>query len=221
MAKLLRVQRAGSSFVVADKERLASSRRPGASGCSSEGPSFKDPLPTGMLELLTSQLPAGSTSQAAVAEDGTRAVELYVSTPTGPGMVRVFLDRTPYVPAGCGDGVGCTVMPNGDFVLVDGLTDNCIETQSVTVTHPDGSNVTIFLSTCLQWDGKQNAPSPSALTIEQAIAIATYPRWDVSMEPSLVSAVLPTREPRMWTRTPARSCCGPTLTAAGDARRPR
>ncbi|BEP16147.1 hypothetical protein acdb102_44580 [Acidothermaceae bacterium B102] len=140
----------------------------------------------GMLQLLTTLLPGAG--HPGIADDGSLGVESYVSTPTGPAMVRVFLSHTTDVPVGCGEQDGCTVAPNGDIVEVGGLADNCIQTTFVTVIRPDGSTIMVNLSTCLEWDGATNAASPLAMTVEQATALAEDPRWDASMDPGLVSA---------------------------------
>jgi hypothetical protein len=191
LAQLQAANQAGSSALVTqlkDRLQVLDEKAPGPVKPAAALPPGVPATPTGMLELLTKLLPAGSTSHPAVADDGSTAAEIYVSTPTGPGMVRVFLDHGSQVPEGCGDRSGCTVEANGDIVVVGALSDNCIESHSVDVTHPDGSHVGVLLSTCLQWDGTTNAPSPLAMTVDQAKALASDPRWDASMDPALVTA---------------------------------
>ena len=178
----------GSDAAGQDKTKLLALSQHGAVSTPAALPPGVPATPTGMLELLTSLLPPGSTNHPGVVDDGANGVELYVSTPKGPGMVRVGLTRAPYVPLGCAGQAGCTVEPDGAIVTVRSIPDNCIGTESVEVVRPDGSDVAISAGDCLEWDGTQNSPSPLALTVAQARAIVLDPRWDVSMEPALVSA---------------------------------
>jgi hypothetical protein len=183
----LKADKPGTAGAGADKEKLAALGQWGALATPSALPPGVPATPAGMLELLTSLLPAGS-SNPGVANDGSLGVETYVATSSGPAMVRAGLARATYVPVGCGSQAGCTVAPNGDIVTVRSIANNCPQNEDVDVIHPDGSEVAVYFGACLQWDGTRNPPSPQAMTLDQAKAIAMDPRWDVSMNSALVSA---------------------------------
>jgi hypothetical protein len=139
----------------------------------------------------------GTTSHAGVTTDDPLHVELYLTTPAATGMVRVSLQQAEATPAVClgqlkfkAPTPTCTTDASGDYVVTyDNASEgDCIDTQSVDVIHPDGSEVSFDLSTCLAWDGNQNAPSPQIITATQAAAFGADPRWQLSMSPELVAA---------------------------------
>jgi hypothetical protein len=78
--------------------------------------------------------------------------------------------------------------PDGIKYQVTTISDNCIESTIVTVQQPGGTRLTFTLPTCLAWDGKQNKPSPAALTVEQAVNVGRDPRWGTELDPTLVAA---------------------------------
>jgi hypothetical protein len=142
----------------------------------------------GMLALLTSQLPAGWTSSHyGVADDGSRFVEAYLTNAKGTGMVRVSLFKDVVSTDGCGSTFVCRTEANGDVVEVEHLADNCIESTIVSVIHPDGSGAWFQIASCLEWDGTANVASPQVLTEDEAVALGSDPRWDLSMDPGLVA----------------------------------
>ena len=152
----------------------------------------------GVLELLSQQLGSlGTVSHTAVASDDPLHAQIYLETAAGTGMVRVDLQQADFTPALClgpvkvtPTNITCTQDKAGDYVVTydNAYEDNCTETQSVQVIHPDGSQVTFYLATCLAWDGAQNASSPQIITAAQAAALGADPRWDLSMPASLVAA---------------------------------
>jgi hypothetical protein len=142
----------------------------------------------GMLALLTSQLPAGWTSSSyGAADDSSLMVEANLTNASGTGMVRIALFKDMVSTLGCGVTFVCHTEANGDVVEVSHLADNCIESTSVSVIHTDGSGVEFNIASCLEWNGTANVASPQVLTEAEAIALGSDPRWDLSMDPSLVA----------------------------------
>jgi hypothetical protein len=130
-----------------------------------------------MLELLTQLLPPGKTGNYAVAAGQDTHVQLYLTTGRGTGMIRASLakDLTGR-PAGAGLAT----------VTVDHLPDNCVQSIVVDASLPDGANVTLNIASCL--DGRPGRPAPQIITVEQAVGIATDPRWGLTMDAKLVDA---------------------------------
>jgi hypothetical protein len=147
----------------------------------------------GILQLLTTQLAAfGPTSHYGVTSDDPNHVQVYVKTSAGLSMVRVSLYKDVMgkaadctkPPASLGSGPVCSTDAQGDLVIAWPSTSD----ESVSVVHPDGSGVQFDLYTWLAWDGTQNKQAPRALTIDQAAKLGADPRWDLSMDPALVTA---------------------------------
>jgi hypothetical protein len=130
-----------------------------------------------MLELLTRLLPAGRTSNYAVATGDDLHVQLYLDSGRGPGMIRVSMATS--MPPGFGGDVA--------QVTIDHLAGNCIQSTVVGAYRPDGTIVQIDVATCLAWDGKQNKPTRAALTTDQAVKIAVDSRWGMTMDADLVA----------------------------------
>ncbi|RKR92260.1 hypothetical protein BDK92_6698 [Micromonospora pisi] len=121
--------------------------------------------PAGMLELLTRLLPAGKTSDYARASDGRSFVQVYLDRGQGPGMLRVEL-REKYGFRGT--------------VHYLEIPDNCVQPRIVSVDHGDVV-VDVMISSCLSWDGKRNADSLPAVTLDEATTIAADPRWGLEL----------------------------------------
>jgi len=147
----------------------------------------------GILQLLTSQLSAfGPTSHYGVTSDDPYHVQVYLKTSAGLGMVRMSLYKDvmgqaadcTHPPASLGSGPVCSTDAQGDLVIAWPSSSD----ESVSVVHPDGSAVQFDLYTWLAWDGTENKQAPRALTIDQAAKLGADPRWDLSMDPALVTA---------------------------------
>jgi hypothetical protein len=132
-----------------------------------------------MLALLTKLLPPGRTSHFAVAADEDTHVQLYLDTGKGPGMIRASLEK---------DFTDRPVATDLAFVTVDHLRDNCVQSTVVDAALPNGANLAIEIGSCLAWDGKRNKPAPQAITQDEAVKIATDPRWGLTMDVQLVKA---------------------------------
>jgi hypothetical protein len=135
-----------------------------------------------MLHLLTLLLPPGRTSHYGVASDDDLHVQLYLDDGNGPAMVRVSLDKT------AGGTVRSEESPRGATatVTIQHMPDNCVQSTVVDAEWPDGTLVQVDVATCLPFDGVRNEPTRSALTADQAIRVATDPRWGVMMDERLV-----------------------------------
>jgi hypothetical protein len=132
-----------------------------------------------MLVLLTKLLPPGKTSNFAVAKGEDTHVQLYLDTGKGPGMIRASLEK---------DFTDRPASPHQASVTVDRLPDNCVQSIVVDAALPNGANLAIDIGTCLAWDGKRNRPAPAAITADEAVKVATDPRWGLTMDAQLVKA---------------------------------
>jgi hypothetical protein len=143
----------------------------------------------GMLELLSVLLPAGKRTTPARASDGGLFVALNLDRGQGVGMVRVNVtgpgSRPPDL-SGCPQGSTCRPLPDGNFVEIVDIPENCIERHAVFLNRPDGVSVGILMSSCLSWNGSTNPPGKVVLSVDEAIAIADDPRWGTRMPKSLV-----------------------------------
>jgi hypothetical protein len=143
-----------------------------------------------MLHLLTLLLPPGRTSHYAVAPDDDLRVQLYLDEGNGPALVRVELGKiTPYGEETPRDG---TVT-----VKIQHMPDNCAQSTMVDARRADGLTVHVEVADCLPPERK---PTGQALTTDQAVRIATDPRWGLSMDAGLVATGR-----QRFARTPALS----------------
>ncbi|MDH6577397.1 hypothetical protein [Kitasatospora sp. MAP5-34] len=128
-----------------------------------------------LLAALLKALPRTETFDHFAATSGeSPAAQTFLTDGRGTGMLRVFLGTaTDQVPCRLPD--ECFTDSRGQQVRVSHLADNCVESTYVSVEHPDGTAVTLLVSTCLSWNGRQNQPGIAALTVEQAVAIAGDP----------------------------------------------
>jgi hypothetical protein len=143
-----------------------------------------------MLHLLTLLLPPGRTSHYAVAPADDLRVQLYLDGGDGPASVRVELGKiTPYGEEMPRDG---TVA-----VKIQHMPDNCAQGTIVDARRADGLAVHVEVTDCLP---PERRPAGHALTVDQAVRIATDPRWGLTMDAGLVAA-----GERRFARTPALS----------------
>jgi hypothetical protein len=125
--------------------------------------------------------------------DGGVALELefYLDTPNGPGRLNLSVTHGS-VAYGCPQGdrvtTACTPGSDGMYTQVVRIPDNCIQSLSVDVDHGNGTVVQLDVSTCLDWNGTANPAGHSALTQEQAIAVASDPGLGTMMSATLVHA---------------------------------
>lgn len=134
-----------------------------------------------MVHLLTLLLPPGRTSHFGVSASNDLVVRLYLDDGDGPAMVRVSLGRD--APFGDEPPRGGTAT-----VTIDRTPGDCLRDTVVGAEWPDGTVVRVDVPTCLAFDGVQNPPSRSALTVDQAVRVATDPRWGMTMGAGLVDA---------------------------------
>jgi hypothetical protein len=151
-----------------------------------------------MLHLLTLLLPPGRTSHYGVSTDDDLRVQLYFDDGRGPALLRVTVGRIPAVqpPA---SGVTVTIGRNA----ADCLRDTVVDAE-----WPDGTTVEVDVATCLPAADGPGAQGPvadgpgaegpgaegpgratrPALATDDAVRIATDPRWGPTMDPLLVEA---------------------------------
>jgi hypothetical protein len=152
------------------------------SGTERAGGKQKKATSAAMLHLLTQLLPAGRTSHYGVSADNDLHVQLYVDSGSGPGMLRVTLgDSRPPTE----DGPTSDARPD---VTISYLPDNCVQNTTVSAEWPDGTRVQVDVASCLDFDGVQNKPARPAIGTDEAVRIASDPRWGRMMDASLVDA---------------------------------
>ncbi|MFI5892118.1 hypothetical protein ACIA5D_18625 [Actinoplanes sp. NPDC051513] len=132
-----------------------------------------------MLHLLTQLLPPGRTSHFAVAPEDDLQVQLYLDGGSGPGVVRVEVDKSA-PEKGAEPPRGATAR-----VTIRHMPDNCLESMVVDAAWPDGTVVQVEVPSCL--DGPQLPPAPPALTVDEAVRVAADPRWGVTMDTALIT----------------------------------
>ncbi|MFE0459107.1 hypothetical protein ACFW1A_07565 [Kitasatospora sp. NPDC058965] len=160
---------------------------PGARSAGAPAPGTVPTSPEALLAALLHALPTGGTTgtyagEASSGPDWTVA-QTYRTTAAGTGMIRVFL-HTADPDRACGPSDGCFRDRRGQAVRVEHVPGNCIEDTVVLVTHPDGTEVQLDLSTCLAWDGRANLPGVRALTEDQAVEVAGDPAISRLMTPA-------------------------------------
>ncbi|MFJ5597743.1 hypothetical protein ACIP95_07360 [Micromonospora parva] len=136
--------------------------------------------PQGALELLTRLLPEGKTSgyaslQGSGAGPGTPYVQLYLDRGAGPGMLRLSVYQ---------GGLGGNPAP-GTVELTE-VPDNCVQNKMVTVHHPDGVQVNLMISTCVDWGAKGILPARPVLSVDEATAVAASPMWGTKLPAEFV-----------------------------------
>jgi len=137
----------------------------------------------GVLELLTRLMPAGATSGFARASDDPLHVQLMIDRGQGKAMVRASIFHSS---SGCSS--SCRPAGGGAFASVGEIPDNCIQRWRVTVYHANGDAIAFDLSSCLEWNGTTNPPSPRALSDAEAIAIGANAGFGMTMPADLVAA---------------------------------
>lgn len=174
--------------VTAPTSATASTSTSTTASTSTPGP--QSPVtPAALVYRLQQLLPAGQTS--GFAADGLLA-QLYLDQGHGPGMLRLAVAHQPSGRPDCGSSaavqVTCEHLSDGDLAVVQRIPSNCVQSMTVMVDHPDGTEVQLMVSTCLAWNGKANPPCAPALTAAQAVAITDDPGWGMTMSSSLVAA---------------------------------
>jgi hypothetical protein len=129
-----------------------------------------------MLHLLTQLLPPGRTSHFAASADDDLQVQLYVDDGRGPAMVRVAVAKN--APFGDERSRGGTAT-----VMISHDPGDCLTATTVDARWPDGTLVEVEVPTCLSGE----APARPALTPDEAIRLATDPRWGITMDRRLVT----------------------------------
>ncbi|MFI5528297.1 hypothetical protein ACIA8O_07005 [Kitasatospora sp. NPDC051853] len=112
--------------------------------------------------------------------EGTGA-QVYLTGPSGTGMIRVFIGTTEPV-VSCFRTETCRRDDRGQQVTVDHMESNCVQDVVVTSRHHDGTVVQVSMGTCLAWTpGQGNPTGVLALTEQQAVALAGDPALSVWM----------------------------------------
>jgi hypothetical protein len=148
------------------------------SGTPRAGGMQKKATSAAMLHLLTQLLPPGRASHFGVASDNDLHVQLYLDDGTGPGMVRLAVGEA--------ETRGGEPLRSGTMTI-EHRPDNCLQDTAVVAKWPDGTVVELDVASCLA-DGAHTVPARPALTVDEAVKIASDPRWGVRMDAALVDA---------------------------------
>ena len=151
-------------------------------GTTVAGGSREKATSAAMLHLLTQLLPPGRTTHLGVAAQDDLQVQLYLDDGSGPGMVRVGVEKAGPI----NDGPIADEPPRGETVSVtiSHMPDNCLQGTVVAAAWPDGTLVQVDVASCLDRSGPPTLP---ALTVDQAVRVAVDPRWGVTMDRALVA----------------------------------
>ncbi|MET8231126.1 hypothetical protein ABZS77_10660 [Micromonospora sp. NPDC005298] len=138
--------------------------------------------PEGALELLTRLLPKGRTSDYAVlpgdgASPGMPFVQLRLDRGKGPGVLRFSIYQ---------DDLGAGPAP-GTVELTE-MPDDCVAAKRVTVHHYAGLQIDVLISSCLAGDGIGSPAAVPALSVEEAVEIASNPLWGTELPADIVAA---------------------------------
>jgi hypothetical protein len=147
--------------------------------------------PAALLYRLVQLLPHGRTSTYRALSTDPPQARLYLNRGKGNSMITIGVWSADTMD-GCSSSTGitekCLVTADGFHVKITEISNNCIESTSVSVDHGNGVVVQLDLSSCLAWNGSANPPAPLALDTGTAIAIAADPSWGPAMSSALVAA---------------------------------
>lgn len=171
---------------------------PHTSGSPSPSPSSGARVtatPAGLLQLVVGQLPEGRTSNfAGIVRDGTPVGQLYLDRGKGPGMVRITVASNPsgVLPTCRGLNIGlettaCEIRPDGTVVQQLDVMDSCTQRKMIIGWHPDHAVVTLFLASCLAYDGNDYPTGNQALSVTEAANIAADPRLGPTLDAGYVT----------------------------------
>ncbi|MGF1427507.1 hypothetical protein [Kitasatospora sp. LaBMicrA B282] len=142
-----------------------------------------------LLAAVVQALPAGLRADhfevgPASATDPYPSVFAQVHTPAGTGQIGVSMYPS-NGPLTCSDAGTCHTDSAGEPVQVQHEAGNCIQNTVVTVQRHEGFTLQVQISSCL-FAG--NVPAVSALTQDQAVALAGDPAITTRMPASFVRA---------------------------------
>jgi eukaryotic-like serine/threonine-protein kinase len=135
--------------------------------------------PRAMLELLSRMYPDRSISRYSAAGDRL-FIQLLLDSGSGPGRMSVEIVAAHSTRPGH--------RGNRPAVEVTRAAGNCVQDLVVTATWGDGTRVQVQDSTCLPWNGTDNPAAPPPLTTEEAVRVASDPRWNTVMDAEIVDA---------------------------------
>ncbi|MEU4238335.1 hypothetical protein [Actinoplanes sp. NPDC026619] len=107
-------------------------------------------------------------------------MQLYFDDGRGPAMIRVAVAKN--APFGDQLSRGGTAT-----VMISNNPGDCQAGTTVDAEWPDGTLVEVDVPTCLAAEAAAKRSRP-ALTPDEAVRVATDPRWGVTMDAQLVSA---------------------------------
>ncbi len=140
---------------------------------------------------LGRRLPAGVTLVAAYRYEGDPpAAAVYLRRDGGTGLVQLTVDEYPMTDVACQSRT-CNHNADGSTTVIAAgphtAEDACLEDTVVQRFRPDGVHISLYLASCLMWDGQRYPPARAVLSVDEAVAITADPAWGVSMDARLVA----------------------------------
>jgi hypothetical protein len=83
--------------------------------------------------------------------------------------------------------VVCGTEPDGSRTVVTKVADSCLEDTIVERYRTDGVHVSVYLATCLMWNGTGNPPAAATLSVDEALGLSADPVWQVRMDARVVT----------------------------------
>ncbi len=136
---------------------------------------------------LGRELPAGVRLVSAYRyEQDPPAAAVYLDHGEGAGLLQLSIDSYPPTGDTCRTGQ-CRTGADGSTTVIGTTAGDCQESTVVQRYRPDGVHISVYLGTCLMWDGHAYPPAPAPLTVDQAIALTADPHWGARMDAELVT----------------------------------
>ena len=126
------------------------------------------PTDAELLEQVAAALQRAGLEGAALSvvdPDEAAMVQVDLVGASGPGMLRIAVGPGSQPPP------TAERLPDGSWLEVGGLADNCVQHEYAVSTRPDGVAVYAGNARCLAWDGTANPPAAPPLTTAQLVAL--------------------------------------------------
>jgi hypothetical protein len=157
----------------------------------SKTPAPQSPVTSAAIVYRLKQiLPPGTTSDYGQASDVPAWGQIALDRGHGPGVLLLHVG-TVSIPYHCGDytdptlSIRCSTLPDGARLALIRFSDDCNQSLVIELSHANGVNVVLNVTTCLSTNGRANPP---ALSTAEAVAIADDPGWGHTMDSALVAA---------------------------------
>ncbi len=192
-----------TAAAVTDKLALATTWHTLQGAASSANPPQWTPAATGVPATPQAELqlfadlaaPYGLAGSFAVSQDAdkthVRATLTDAAGRTGGlqfSLEHDTLGRAADCLAGSPDLVRCDDTPDGGYVIVADDHAGCVNTADLSVVHPDGTVVHVFLASCVTDLANTLTPGTQTLSTAQAEQIFSNPGFDFAMHSDVVAS---------------------------------